>query len=202
MNGFLCGVLGSLLFFSAPLSYAVETISSVGSCKVLFSPDDRVAEELISLIEKEQKSIKAAVYCLMHRGIADALIEAHQRGVHVEVIVDPFSVKTRSPLKRMAAAKLPLFVWNPPETIRLTKKGKQVKERKPLMHDKFCVLGDSCVWTGSFNFTFDADRRNRENVVVLENRQLASGYLAEFERLKRQGCTPYSHFVALLKSKK
>ena len=201
MKRFLCGWIAALLIFSPSAPYAVETIQSVGSCKVLFSPDDRVADALISLIASEKKSIKAAVYCLMHKGIADALIEAHKRGVPVEVIVDPYSVKARSPLKRMHLAKLPVFVWNPPETIRQTKGGKEVKERKPLMHDKFCVLGDSCVWTGSFNFTFEATRRNRENVVVLENRQVAARYLAEFERLKAQGCTPYFQYVSLAKAK-
>lgn len=201
MKRFLCGWLAALLVFSAPLSFASETIPSVGSCRVLFSPEDRVAEELISLIDKEQKSIKAAVYCLMHKGIADALIDAHKRGVDVEVIVDPYSVKARSPLRRMHRAKLPLFVWDPPEVVRETKAGKMVKDRKPLMHDKFCVLGNSCVWTGSFNFTFYATKRNRENVVVLENTQLASTYLAEFERLKAHGCKPYFQYVSLTKSK-
>jgi phosphatidylserine/phosphatidylglycerophosphate/cardiolipin synthase-like enzyme len=64
------------------------------------------------------------------------------------------------------------------------------------MHDKFCVLGESKVWTGSFNFTFEATRANRENVVVLESAQIARCYLEEFERLKNAGCVPLKEYLA------
>src|SRR5580700_1281572 len=161
--------------------FSVHVVShekeSIVNYQVLFSPDDHVADELIQLIEKEQTSVKAAVYCLMHRGVAAALIHAHQRGVHVEVIVDPYSIKSRSPIEKMRKANLPIFVWNP--SLPQDKDGRKKKSR-PLMHDKFCVLGNHLVWTGSFNFTFEADRANRENVIVIKNQEIAACYLEEF----------------------
>jgi phosphatidylserine/phosphatidylglycerophosphate/cardiolipin synthase-like enzyme len=187
-------VLFSLLFQGS--SFAAGTPDPLASCKVLFSPQDPVADELIDLIQKETRSIRAAVYCLMHRGISRALIDAHRRGVSVEIIVDPLSVKARSPVERMGDANLPVFVWNPKEETRRTKKGKEVKVKKPLMHDKFCIFGDRLVWTGSFNFTFDAANSNQENVVVLENRAVAARYLEEFERLKKAGCLPLGTYLA------
>ncbi len=168
----------------------------IANYQVHFSPDDQIAEKLISLIATEKKSIKAAVYCLMHRGIAKALMDAHERGVQVEVIVDPYSIKSNCPVKKMGAAHLPVLVWNPPLPHREGKGGKKAKQRKPLMHDKFCVFGDSQVWTGSFNFTFEAANSNRENVVVLDSPQIASLYLEEFERLKKAGCVPLSEYLA------
>lgn len=167
----------------------------IANYEVLFSPEDQVDDKLISLISAEKKSVRAAVYCLMHRGIAKALIDAHKRGVKVEVIVDPYSIKSRSPVNKMGAEELSVFVWNPPEHIKESRNGKKVKQKKPLMHDKFCVLGDSTVWTGSFNFTFEGANRNRENVVVLENAQVAAKYLAEFERLKKTGCISLSDYL-------
>jgi phosphatidylserine/phosphatidylglycerophosphate/cardiolipin synthase-like enzyme len=189
--------LSALIILSVFLSISAfsEEKDPVAHYKILFSPDGQVADELIALIKKENKSIKAAVYCLMHRGISKALIDAHKRGVDVEVIVDPYSVKSRAPVKTMQAASLPVFVWNPPEVIRVNRKGKSVKQKKPLMHDKFCVLGDSKVWTGSFNFTFQASSANRENVVLLESKEAASQYLKEFERLKKSGCVPLKIFL-------
>lgn len=167
---------------------------SYANCKILFSPEGRVAEELITLIGKEDKSIKAAVYCLMHNGIAKALMDAHQRGVKVEVIVDPFSVKARSPVKKMETARLPVYVWNPAVQEKETRAGRKVRQKPPLMHDKFCVFGDKRVWTGSFNFTHEATSSNRENVVILENREIAQLYLDEFERLKKAGCVPLNEY--------
>ncbi len=178
----------------APAIYSLES-QPIVNYEVLFSPEDRVADKLIALINQEKKSIKAAVYCLMHRGIVAALIEAHKRGVSVEVIVDSYSLKSRSPVKKMGTENLSVFVWNPSEQVKVSKTGKKVKQRKSLMHDKFCILGESKVWTGSFNFTFEATQNNKENVIILENAEVAQRYISEFENLKKQGCVPLSEYL-------
>jgi phosphatidylserine/phosphatidylglycerophosphate/cardiolipin synthase-like enzyme len=180
------------LSFLLPLSAAQEPITRY---QVLFSPEDSVATELISLIEKENKSIKAAIYCLTHYGIANALMDAHVRGVDVQIIVDPTSIKARSAARRMGNANLSVFVWNPPATYHVSKNGKRAKQRKSLMHDKFCVLGDRKVWTGSFNFSIQA-ASNSENVLILESSEVASRYLKEFERLKQAYCSPIKVYLA------
>jgi phosphatidylserine/phosphatidylglycerophosphate/cardiolipin synthase-like enzyme len=197
MKRILCGV--SLIALAAmPSLFAVRVAGKepIANYQVFFSPDDKIADELVALIRREKHSIRAAVYCLMHHGIAQALIEAHTRGVDVEVILDPYSVKSRSPMKKMEAAHLPVFVWDPAVSYRQLKSGKRVKQRKPLMHDKFCVLGESKVWTGSFNFTFESARTHRENVIVLESAEIAGWYLEEFERLKDAGCVPLEKHLA------
>ncbi len=196
MKRSLCAFLLFSLCAAPIVSLEKEPIANY---QVLFSPEDNVADELISLIQKEQKSIKAAVYCLMHRGIAKALIEAYQRGVDVEVIVDPYSVKSRSPVKKMREANVPIFVWNPSLPTIEVKNGRKVKKRRPLMHDKFCVLGNNLVWTGSFNFTFEGTHNNRENVVILESKEIASCYLGEFERLKQEGCQTFNEYLSQVK---
>ncbi|MES2122503.1 MAG: phospholipase D-like domain-containing protein [Chlamydiota bacterium] len=184
----------ALLCVPGSLSFAAEAKDPITEYEVLFSPRDHVAEELIAHIKREKKSIRAAVYCLMHRGISKALIEAEKKGVSVELIVDPFSVKTRSPLKKMSESGIPIYVWTPTQ-----KTANPLQKRKSLMHDKFCVFGDSKVWTGSFNFTFDATTVNCENVIVLENPQLAQQYLKEFKNLKDAGCVPYKEFLKVRK---
>lgn len=195
MKRIICGLLTLACAFSSTPTLLSKEKEPITNYQILFSPDDHIADQLISLIGKEKKSIKAAVYCLMHKDIIQALIEAHERGVHVEVIVDPFSAKAHAPARKMGEVNLPVFVWSPPVKYKKSKKGRQVKQRKPLMHDKFCVLGDSCVWTGSFNFTFEASHSNRENVVILQNAQIASSYLEEFEKIKKAGCVPLSDYL-------
>ncbi len=191
----LLTVICVITFITALPSYAKEPIVNY---QVLFSPEAGVADQLISMIEKENRSIKVAIYALMHSGIARALIEAHGRGVDVQVIVDPFSVKNRSLVRKLESTDLPIYVWSPAEKYKRNKNGKNVKQRPSLMHDKFCVLGDTQVWTGSCNFTFQASLSNRENVVILESAELASSFLEEFERLKREGCVPLKEYLSKL----
>ncbi len=164
--------------------------------QVLFSPRDHLAEELISMIEKERKSVKIAVYSLTHRGVVKALSEAQKRGVAIEVIVDPYSLRSKSVLKQIGSSSFPLYVWSPADQFRQLKNGRKLKKKKALMHDKFCVLGEDRVWTGSFNFTLDANSVHQENALVVENRDVASSYLAEFERLKKDGCVPFEEYIA------
>ena len=168
-----------------------------GACEVYFSPRDHVAERLIQLIDREQKSIKIAIYSISHAKIIRALENAHERGVHLEIVVDPTSVKTRTPLLRLVKKKVPIFVWDPP-TSYVIRTGKTIK---PIMHDKFSVFGDHLVWTGSFNFTYAAESHNEENVLTVEGTQIARKYLDHFQEMKVRGCRPFEEYVALRKNR-
>lgn len=159
----------------------------MADCKVYFSPNDQVADRLIELIDEEKHNIKLAVYCLTHGGIADALVRAKARGVSIEAIVDPFSLRYRTSVMKLVNAKIPLYVWN----------SEQVGAKsRALMHDKFCVFSDRMTWTGSFNFTNVANRIHQENVVVIENPSIASRYSAQFAQIKLYGCMPYQEWIA------
>ncbi len=157
-----------------------------------------MAERLIRLIDQEKKSIKVAIYSMSHTQIAHALERAKERGILVELIVDPMSTKVKSPLHRLSKNKIALYVWDPPGTF-MTKSG---KVKKGLMHDKFCIFGDHIVWTGSFNFTYDAEARNEENVIILDSPQIAKKYLERFDEIKIRQCRAFPEYLALYPKKK
>lgn len=177
-----------LLFVFLPILTFSQLGEDKSQVKLYFSPQDHLADHLISYIEKESKSIHVAVYCLTHRGISEALVKAKKRGVEVEVIVDPFSVKARSPVVRLAGSGIPVYVWDP---------GFDPAKRKkaPIMHDKFCIFGGKSVWTGSFNFTYEADTVNRENALYLEEPEHAKKFLDQFRSMKNKGCTRYEEYL-------
>ena len=53
-----------------------------------------------------------------------------------------------------------------------------------LMHNKFCIIDDSRILTGSFNWSKNA-RRHFENLVIIENDfRLVKSFLTEFQDLK------------------
>ncbi len=174
------------------------TISSIANatsakCEVYFSPKDFLASRLIRLIDSEKKSIKVAVYRMTHKEIAEALVRAFHRRVQVEVIVDPFSVKKRSPIHRLLRGQVPLFVWD--SELCAHTRFTQRKDKRPLMHDTFCVFGDELVWTGSFDFTYDASAIHRENALTLESREIALKYLEQFAQMKLYETRPYEEYL-------
>ena len=53
-----------------------------------------------------------------------------------------------------------------------------------IMHDKFMVVDDKTVETGSFNYTAAAEKRNAENVIVIhDDKELADKYTANWKLL-------------------
>ena len=52
-----------------------------------------------------------------------------------------------------------------------------------LMHNKFAVIDNSVVITGSFNWSNQAVNYNQENILIIENKILAERYSNEFNKL-------------------
>lgn len=154
---------------------------------VYFSPEDCLEKRLIELIDEEDKSIHLAIYCITHKEVGEALIKAKKRGVDVQVIVDKYSIKMKSPLAKMVDAGISVSVWN--------SKSSSSKKDGALMHNKFCVFGNHAVWTGSFNFTYRASRVHQENVIVIKNQEIAAEYRKQFGNIKMRGCLPFSSYI-------
>jgi len=182
---FIISWMGTPVWGSAVTSHAT----------VYFSPDDHLDQRLIEQIEKESKSIQVCTYSFTHGGIANALIEAKRRGVEVEVIVDRFAVKIKSPLKKLIEAGIPVYVWDPCPL-------KRKVAHRPLMHNKFCVFGKDKVWTGSFNLTYDASKIHQENALVLQDASLAAAYKGQFNTIKIRSCVPLGSYVVMCPPKK
>ncbi|MBS3904539.1 MAG: hypothetical protein KGZ39_04360 [Simkania sp.] len=163
----------------------------VQEVQVYFSPRDRVDEKLISLIEKEPTSIKAAVYCLTHRGVIKALMDAQKRGVKVEIVIDRYTIRSRAPLKRMAQTGMMIHVWDPQV------KPTSDKNQPSLMHNKFCILsGQGVTWTGSFNFTSEGSMVNQENVVLLRDEKSKTMFEEQFAKIRKEGCRSWADYLS------
>ena len=52
-----------------------------------------------------------------------------------------------------------------------------------IVHDKFAVVDGTRVLTGSFNWTYSAEDRNWENLVIIESPPLAKAYAREFRHI-------------------
>lgn len=170
----------------------VETFVCDGCVKrALFAPDDNIQKALLYLIEQEKESIKLAIFTFTDGDVAQALIDAQERGVIVEIIADAGSKSDRfSKIPLLKEKGFTVFVYDPDY-----KKGVKKSLMASIMHNKFLVfgkniLGKSLVWTGSFNITKSAHRQNQENVLVLDDTKLIQKYAQQFEILKERSRAP------------
>jgi transcriptional regulator of heat shock response len=55
-----------------------------------------------------------------------------------------------------------------------------------LMHNKFVIIDQKILMTGSYNWTVASTEVNQENVVIMENDQLVETFMNEFNKLWKQ----------------
>lgn len=150
--------------------------------QAFFSPDDNVQEILVQLIDQEKKSIKIAIFSFTDGKIAQALIDAHRRGVMVEVIVDITGMRDKfSKIDWLKENGIKVTVYDP----------RNNSIYNDIMHHKFVIFGNniggkSLLWTGSYNFTKSATLKNQENVLVLDEVHLIQKYAQQFELIKHR----------------
>lgn len=56
------------------------------------------------------------------------------------------------------------------------------KERN--MHNKFCIIDDRLLITGSYNWTYYAENRNWENILCTDCQSVIDDYIREFDNIK------------------
>jgi len=55
-----------------------------------------------------------------------------------------------------------------------------------LMHNKFCIIDEEIVWTGSMNPTTRGTSLNNNNVIIIHSKEVASSYLDEYEEMRNE----------------
>jgi phosphatidylserine/phosphatidylglycerophosphate/cardiolipin synthase-like enzyme len=128
---------------------------------VRFSPNGGATSHLVEQLGQAKQSIYVQAYSFTSQPIADALVAAKARGVHVEVILD------RSD-KGGKGTMLPVLTSNV-ITVYLD-------EKHAIAHNKIMIVDKHIVFTGSFNFTSAAEHSNAENSLELIDTKIAEVY--------------------------
>ena len=134
--------------------------------EVYFSPKGGCTEAVVRELRAAKRTVLVQAYSFTSAPIAKALIDAHKRGVKVQVILE----KTQRTDKYSSAT----FLHNAgiPTSIDAA---------HAIAHDKVMVVDGAVVITGSFNFTKAAGEKNAENLLVIRDPQLAGKYVGNWE---------------------
>lgn len=157
------------LLFAVATAFADEPIPSNASFDVGFSPHNGALETIIKGIHAARSEILVAGYGFTSKQIAAELLDAKQRGIKVEIVVDQkANARSYSAVSFLAKQGIPVRLNN----------------NYPIHHNKFMVFDGNNLETGSFNYTRAAADKNAENVLLLWNvPNLAAVYTKEWHRL-------------------
>jgi hypothetical protein len=153
---------------------------------------------ILAEIHRARHSIKLCLFLIgdlvgdHQDSVVEALIHAQNRGVYVHILFNGHLARQgRVGIERSMADELnrPLL----PAVHRLKSCGIPVglvygQDDHPVpyspIHSKYCIIDDSIVIEGSFNW-YNTSVFSHDLVVVVNNREVAQPYLFEFEQIQR-----------------
>ncbi|HLF75006.1 MAG TPA: phospholipase D-like domain-containing protein [Anaerolineales bacterium] len=121
---------------------------------------------LVDAIDAARLSIDVAVYSLSLNSVRNALLNAHDRGVTVRMVMETGNMERSDPEILMAAG-IPIVG----------------DDGDGLMHNKFMVIDRSEVWLGSMNFTDSGTYEDNNNLMRIHSPEMAENFTKEFEEM-------------------
>lgn len=173
----------SLLASVAAVAWCADTpiVPAQGTLQAAFTPWDDIDALIVETIDGARSQVLMQAYLLTSKKIATTLVAAHRRGIDVRILVDADQLAKvpSSAAPDLAAVGIP--VW--------------LETKYQNAHNKVIVIDadtpNATVITGSFNFTWTAQHKNAENILIArKNPMLAARYAQNWER-HRQEAIPY-----------
>ena len=133
---------------------------------------ENIKQILTEEIKDSRSSIKVAVAWFTDLELFQNLIEKASQNIEVDLIILDDDINNSSNIDYELLKEHNGRVWKISE-----------RNRKSLMHNKFCIIDQSTIITGSYNWSYKA-RTNHENItVVKENHDLIKQFDKEFQRI-------------------
>lgn len=179
--------LAALLISSTALSFELpgfsrhKTLPATGTIELAFAPEDDATGLVVNAIDAAKKQVLVQAFSFTSREIATALIHAQRRGIDVQLIADLGQTEKieRNRINEIAAGGVPVLI----------------DSRHTAAHNKVMIIDagtpNAALVTGSFNFTYGAQKNNAENLLVFrDNAQLVQAYADNWQR-HRLHALPY-----------
>ena len=138
-------------------------------CECYFFPNPSNEQRVVNMFRTCKKTLDIAIFTFTRDSIAQAILEAHQRGVKIRCIGDDGNSKVKgSDVRLLASIGIPCKTDN---NIRFH------------MHNKMAIIDNSVVITGSFNWTNQAVNKNQDNILFIEDKNIANQYTEYYNHI-------------------
>jgi phosphatidylserine/phosphatidylglycerophosphate/cardiolipin synthase-like enzyme len=142
---------------------------------VLFASEDGVLERIIPYVENAQSNVRFLAFSFTDYPLAKAMIDRSAAGVDVAGVFEKVGSETEfAELRTLHCGGVPVRQDGNPS----------------FLHHKLVIVDERYVITGSLNFSTNAETSNDENVIIIDNPDIASLFMQEFDRVWGQGTDP------------
>jgi hypothetical protein len=135
-----------------------------------FSPSDETNCHLIDALRTTDHQVLIGLLLLTYEELVDVIIDLHQQGKEVRVILED-EENSMDAFARLTAAGVNMVTHDP----------------SPIFHHKYAIIdegyldSDPQVITGSHNWTWSADNTNDENTLIIHDQTVTNIFRQEFE---------------------
>ena len=135
----------------------------------MFFPNEDNVFKLCDYISKAKKDLRICVFNFTNNDLSKAVLNAHKRGVRVKIISDDECMKNKgNDVQFLVDNGIP---------------ARTDDAERFHMHNKFVIVDNKFLVTGSFNWTVQAGTSNQENLLVVDNEYFMQKYTEYFEDL-------------------
>ncbi|OPH39625.1 phospholipase D-like domain-containing protein [Moraxella equi] len=135
---------------------------------------DNIPQHIIAELNKATQSIYIAVAWFTRADFFEILIAKAKSGVRVQLIISNDRINKGDKVKINHDE---LNHYSDCQTYWIG------DGKKDLMHNKFCVIDNSVVITGSFNWSMRAEKNNFENITISQDTMLAKAFYQQFYKI-------------------
>lgn len=133
---------------------------------------DNIRNQILEELDNATDRIIVAVYWFTNQTLFNKLMDKVCDGLKVELIIHNDYINNRD-----SGLSFQNFIDNGGEFY--------FSDTFNPMHNKFCIIDNKVLINGSYNWTYYAEDRNRENILLIKDEpDTIEAFLTEFERLK------------------
>ncbi len=160
-----------------------NNLASIVFPQAHFSP--RIGDVIKNLISNERKRITGAIYRFTLFDVAKKLVEKKKSNINSLFVVNKdFQDDSCAAIRLLRKNKIGVYQQDTPLD--------RIQDNEgyfDIMHHKFLIFsrnstGKPLLVTGSFNFTGQANNKNAENIIILDDAEIIKQFRNEFKLLK------------------
>ncbi|UOR13366.1 phospholipase D-like domain-containing protein [Halobacillus amylolyticus] len=138
-------------------------------------------QKVINVIDNSEKSLDIAMFLLTEGDFVTHISKATQRGVNVRVITDKTQVvdqtKQTANIQKLIQSGVPV----------------KINTHEGNMHLKVMISDKKLTTSGSYNFTYSAENKNDEVLVIIKSKKIAEEWTDKFNEMWNDS-TQYSPY--------